>query len=103
MWILPGWYSDSFWRQNLDEVDCTLDQMEIAAEGIFLVVSVYYNPVVERGLANLTGACCLMNETSCIKRFMKKVFMFYLTNRLKKMFKVKQDNSTQLWICLNLL
>lgn len=55
MWILPGWYSNFFWRVNLHDVDCTEEQMDQAAEGAFLVVATYFNPIEERGIANLTG------------------------------------------------
>ncbi|XP_053374067.1 gamma-aminobutyric acid type B receptor subunit 1-like [Mercenaria mercenaria] len=49
-----GWYSINFWRENLDEVDCTKEEMEEAGEGAFFTGPIFKNPIEERGVAYLT-------------------------------------------------
>ncbi|KAH3719740.1 hypothetical protein DPMN_062611 [Dreissena polymorpha] len=50
-----GWFSETFWRANNAEVDCTVEQMDLAIEGAFLMRPIYNNPIEERGIANLTS------------------------------------------------
>lgn len=77
VWLLPGWYSDFFWREHNHEVDCTVEEMEQAAEGVFLVVSVYFNPVEERGVANLTGMLLLKLDQAAVVKVTFSLFQFY--------------------------
>ena len=55
MWVFVAWYSAEFWRINLDEVPCTVEEMEAAADGAFVLGFYYWNPVLEKGIAGLTG------------------------------------------------
>ncbi|KAL4221901.1 G-protein coupled GABA receptor [Mactra antiquata] len=55
IWVFVGWYSANFWQTNLDNIDCTEEEMSAAAEGSFITGPVYKNPVEERGLANITA------------------------------------------------
>ena len=55
MWILLSWYSSEFWRQNLDTVPCSVEQMNKVAEGAFILGQYYRNRIDERGIAGLTG------------------------------------------------
>lgn len=55
MWVFVGWFSATFWRIDLDDLECTEDEMDLVAEGAFVTGPVYQNPVEERGIANLTG------------------------------------------------
>ena len=55
VWMFVGWYSSEFWRTNLDDVSCTVEEMEEAADGAFVLGFYYRNPVIERGIAGLTG------------------------------------------------
>ena len=56
VWMFPGWYSGEFWRRNLDNVPCTLEEMEEAADGAFIFAYYFKNPNKdERGLTGLTG------------------------------------------------
>ncbi|XP_060569149.1 gamma-aminobutyric acid type B receptor subunit 1-like [Ruditapes philippinarum] len=54
VWIFNGWYTPTFWKINLETVDCTEVEMSLVVEGAFLTSSVYSNPIEERGIANLT-------------------------------------------------
>ena len=40
---------------KLDDVECTRQEMEEAAEGAFLTGPIFKNPFEERGIANLIG------------------------------------------------
>ena len=53
--MFVGWYGSEFWRTNLDDVPCTVEEMEEAADGAFVLGFYYRNPVIERGIAGLTG------------------------------------------------
>ena len=53
--MFNGWYSSEFWRQNLDDVPCTVEEMELSAEGAFVLGFYYKNPLPEKGIANFTG------------------------------------------------
>jgi hypothetical protein len=55
VWVFVGWFSTTFWKVNLEGLDCTEAEMIKAAEGSFITGPVYSNPVEERGIANLTG------------------------------------------------
>ena len=44
-----------FWRLNLDDVPCTLEEMELAVDGTFQIGFFLRNPNVERGIAGYTG------------------------------------------------
>jgi hypothetical protein len=55
VWVFVGWFSSFFWRINLENVGCTVQEMDLAAEGSFITGPVYQNPIEERGVANLTG------------------------------------------------
>ncbi|XP_052245676.1 gamma-aminobutyric acid type B receptor subunit 1-like [Dreissena polymorpha] len=55
VWMFLGWFSETFWRANNAEVDCTVEQMDLAIEGAFLMRPIYNNPIEERGIANLTN------------------------------------------------
>ena len=55
VWIFYGWYNRGFWRRNLDDVDCTENEMEQAVEGAFFIGYYYRNRLYERGIAGLTG------------------------------------------------
>ena len=53
--MFVAWYSSEFWRHNLDDVPCTVEEMELAADGAFVIGFFFRNPVIERGIAGLTG------------------------------------------------
>ncbi|XP_053374068.1 gamma-aminobutyric acid type B receptor subunit 1-like [Mercenaria mercenaria] len=55
VWVFAGWYSTNFWRENLDEVDCTREEMEEAGEGAFFTGPIFKNPIEEKGVADLTA------------------------------------------------
>ena len=53
--MFHAWYSAEFWRHNLDDVPCTLEEMDLAAEGAFVIGFFFRNPTIERGVAGITG------------------------------------------------
>ena len=55
IWVFHGWYSTEFWRINLDDVPCSVEEMEKAADGAFVLGFYYRNRLIERGIAGLTG------------------------------------------------
>lgn len=55
VWIFYGWYSLEFWRINLHDIPCSEEEMELAADGSFVIGYYVMNPVIQRGVANLTG------------------------------------------------
>ena len=57
MWMFVSWYSAEFWRQNLDvdNVPCTIEEMDQAIDGAFLLGFFFRNPVTEKGIAGITG------------------------------------------------
>ena len=57
VWIFNGWFSSAFWRRNLDDIPCSADEMETAADGTFLTSFYFINPSQEPGIAGLTGTC----------------------------------------------
>ncbi|KAL4221902.1 Gamma-aminobutyric acid type B receptor subunit 1 [Mactra antiquata] len=56
VWFFVGWFSQNFWRTNLQDVDCTQHEMDLAAEGAFITGHISRNPIAERGLANRTAS-----------------------------------------------
>lgn len=54
VWIFLGYLSTNFWRVSLDGVDCSQKEMEIAADGMFLIKFTDGNPEEIRGIGNLT-------------------------------------------------
>lgn len=52
-----GFLSTHFWRSELDAVDCTVEEMNTVAEGIFLLKWSHRDPEYEKGIANVTGKC----------------------------------------------
>ena len=55
VWFFYGWYSSEFWRTKLDDVPCTEEEMELAADGAFVFGYFFYNQRDERGIADLTS------------------------------------------------
>ena len=53
VWVYPGWFSGLWWRDGLDVIDCTKDEMDVAADGHILTGFFTYNPKLERGIAGL--------------------------------------------------
>ena len=56
VWVFYGWFSTEFWRINLDNVPCTEEEMEQAADGAFTFGYYFRNRINERGIAGITGA-----------------------------------------------
>lgn len=54
VWMFIGWYSPTFWQNDLENIDCTKEQMALVVEGAFMTGGLYKNPIDERGIANLT-------------------------------------------------
>lgn len=48
-----GFYGKQFWKQT-DELDCTVEEMDAASEGIFFIKYTDINLTGERGIANVT-------------------------------------------------
>ncbi|XP_053374075.1 gamma-aminobutyric acid type B receptor subunit 1-like [Mercenaria mercenaria] len=55
VWVFVGWFSTTFWKRSLDNLECSEEEMSMAAEGSFITGPVYSNPIEERGIANLTA------------------------------------------------
>lgn len=53
VWVFMGFLSFRFWATELDDIDCTEEQMNEVADGLFLIRYSDYK-TVERGIANLT-------------------------------------------------
>ncbi|XP_052256428.1 gamma-aminobutyric acid type B receptor subunit 1-like [Dreissena polymorpha] len=56
VWIFPGWYAENFWQTHQNDIGCTSEQMNAAVEGSFLTSAIFYNPIEERGIANITSS-----------------------------------------------
>lgn len=48
-----GFYGKQFWR-HVEDIDCTVEEMDQVAEGIFFVKYTDINLSGERGIANMT-------------------------------------------------
>ena len=55
MWIIYGWFGFDFWRRYLEDVPCTLEEMDEVLQGAILVSVHFRNRIEERGIADLTG------------------------------------------------
>ena len=55
VWMLLGWYSNKWWRQTLDTVNCTSEQLDVALTGYFAVDSL--NTIIgsERSISGLVS------------------------------------------------
>ncbi|XP_053374076.1 gamma-aminobutyric acid type B receptor subunit 2-like [Mercenaria mercenaria] len=56
VWIFFGWYSQTFWRNNLQGFDCGEEEMSAVVDGSFITEEAYKNPKEERGIANMTAS-----------------------------------------------
>ncbi|KAH3817973.1 hypothetical protein DPMN_119558 [Dreissena polymorpha] len=56
VWVFVGWFSTNFWLVSDPLIDCTPEQMALAAEGAFLSSATYYNPVDETGVGGMTAS-----------------------------------------------
>lgn len=50
-----GYLSKNFWREKLDDIDCTEEEMDLVAEGMFLFKHSHKDPNYSIGIANITG------------------------------------------------
>jgi len=57
VWIFMGYLSTNFWRENIEDVDCTVEEMNEAAEGMFLFKNSHRDPNYKIGIANVSGKC----------------------------------------------
>ena len=55
VWVFVAWFSSEFWRSHLEDVPCTAEEMEQAADGAFVIGFYYRNRLLTRGIAGLTG------------------------------------------------
>jgi len=58
VWFFMGYYSTLFWKNNLNNVDCTAAQMSAAIEGSLLIYNLVVSKDEQRGIANLTSTYC---------------------------------------------
>lgn len=63
VWMFYGWYSSEFWRINLDNVPCSEEEMELAADGAFVIGYYFRDRVIRRGIAGLTGLSKIISLT----------------------------------------
>ena len=54
MWIFLGYLAETFWRDRLESIDCTLKEMDKAADGIFFIQLTEDDREDKRGIANVT-------------------------------------------------
>ena len=54
VWIFLGYLSETFWRTRLESTDCTVNEMNQAADGIFLIKLTEDGSRDKRGIANIT-------------------------------------------------
>ena len=62
VWMFYGWFSTEFWRQKLEDIPCTQEEMEQAADGAFVIGYYFRNRVIERGVAGITGSKYIANK-----------------------------------------
>ena len=62
VWVFVAWFSSEFWRTHLDDVPCTVEEMEAAADGAFVIGFYYRNRLLTRGVAGLTGMWRILGE-----------------------------------------
>ena len=55
VWIIYGWYGYDFWRRDLKDVPCTVEEMNQVVEDALLFYFAYTTDSTERGVAGLTG------------------------------------------------
>lgn len=59
VWIMYGFFSKTFWSINLEDIDCTAEEMSLVAEGTFLIKHANNNMDEQKGIANITCRCLL--------------------------------------------
>ncbi|XP_074654114.1 gamma-aminobutyric acid type B receptor subunit 1-like [Tubulanus polymorphus] len=55
VWFIIGWFKDDWYRQKLDQVNCTADEMKIALEGHFTSESMMLNQENILSISNMTS------------------------------------------------
>ncbi|KAL5007635.1 hypothetical protein ScPMuIL_016441 [Solemya velum] len=55
VWFFPGWFNDGWWKVDPEQTGCTFEEMLEAAEGLIATSFFYWNPLEERGVANITS------------------------------------------------
>ena len=55
VWIFLGFLSATFWREKLEDVDCTPEEMIQSAEGSFFIEFTEDGRTEKRGIANVTS------------------------------------------------
>ena len=61
VWIFFAWYSSGFWTKDLDDVACSADEMEQAADGIFIFGVSYKSSPSKQTISDMTGKCDVHN------------------------------------------
>ena len=61
VWIFFAWYSSGFWTKDLDDVACSADEMEQAADGIFIFGVSYKSSPSKQTISDMTGKCDVNN------------------------------------------
>ncbi|KAL3832356.1 hypothetical protein ACJMK2_024008, partial [Sinanodonta woodiana] len=54
VWMFPGWYEEYWWRNYLEEIPCTREEMDQAAEGHISTGFFYLNPNSVNMISNMT-------------------------------------------------
>ncbi|XP_052793022.1 gamma-aminobutyric acid type B receptor subunit 1-like [Mya arenaria] len=54
VWIMPGWFTNEFWKDDIGSLSCTLEQITEVVEGAIFAGPIWDNPIEERGIANMT-------------------------------------------------
>ena len=55
VWIMVGWYDDKWWRTGEPDANCTVEEMNMAAEGYMAVGDMVFNPSMQPGIARITS------------------------------------------------
>jgi len=55
VWIFLGYYTATFWRDIPESIDCTPNQMDQVAEGLFFIKITEDGLTEKRGIANVTS------------------------------------------------